>query len=242
LVGGAGLGLGLTDSRGSSTTTVHSCGGNTPRLTVQGTGQASGTPNLLTAVLSINVTAGSATAALSEDNTKVNAVVLGLLAGGATKKDVQTSDLTMQLNYAYPKGVPTVTGYQVDNTVTASLHDITRAGTAIDNVVGAAGNAVQINSLSFSFNNPSAVQDQARASAVHQAVSHAHAMALAAGRRLGQVCSLTDNTQSIVAPDELQNFGTAGAAANATAAPVPVEAGSQSETDQVTVVYALDPH
>jgi hypothetical protein len=42
LVGGAGLGLGLTDSRGSSTTTVHSCGGNTPRLTVQGTGQASG--------------------------------------------------------------------------------------------------------------------------------------------------------------------------------------------------------
>ena len=40
-------------------------------------------------------------------------------------------------------------------------------------LVGEAGNAAQINSLSFSFSNPGRVQDQARARAVQQAVSHA---------------------------------------------------------------------
>jgi uncharacterized protein YggE len=62
-------------------------------------------------------------------------------------------------------------------------------------------------------------------------------MAAAAGRRLGAVCSLTDDTQ----PSLLPPYGGAAYAGAATnqAATVPVEPGSQTETDQVTMVYAL---
>jgi uncharacterized protein YggE len=239
LVGGAGLGLAI-DEHGSSTTHAVSCSGTTPKLTVQGTGSASGTPNVLTLVLQVTTTAGSATAALSQNNTKVDGTVLALLAGGATKKDIQTSGLSVNPQYSYPKGIQTITGYQVANTVTATLHDVAKSGAAIDDVVNAAGNAAQINSLTFSFNNESAVQDEARSSAVHQAVSHAHAMAQAAGERLGAICSLTDNTNT--SPPEPEIFGsvpTATSAGSLASPSVPIESGSSTETDQVTVVYAL---
>jgi hypothetical protein len=239
MVGGTGLGLALSDA-GAAPPAV-TCGASTPRLTVQGTGQATSTPDTITAVIGVTQTAPTAAAALSQDNTKADGVVFALTGNGVTRQDIQTTDLTIQAQYAYPKGVPTVTGYQVSNTITATMHEIKKAGDAIDAVVGAAGNAAQINSISPSFRDPAQVESQARAKAVRQAVRHANAMAQAAGRRLGPVCSLTDNTTPPVANQALNGldvpFGAAPVAAGATS--TPVEAGTQSESDQVTIVYAV---
>ena len=238
LIGGTGLGLALSAGASTPSTTLAGCASSLPRLTVQGTGQANGTPDLLTAVFGFTSTAGTATAALSQDNADVNQALLALADKGVKTADVQTTGLTLAPQYVYPKGVPVLSGYQVTNTVTAMLRDTNTAGDAIDAVVGATGDAATINSLTFSFANPAKVEDQARTLAVHQAVAHAGAMAAAAGRRLGAVCSLTDNTQpSLYAPNAGSTFE--GATANAGASPVPVEPGSQTETDQVTIVYAL---
>jgi uncharacterized protein YggE len=239
LVGGAALGLAISKGSGASQAAI-TCNSSTPKLTVQGTGQATRTPDVLIAVLAVNITAPTAQAALSQDNDKALAVVAALAGGGVARKDIQTTGLSLQPQYSYPKGVQTVTGYQVSNTVTATVNQSPAAGATIDAVVAAGGNAVTINSLSYSFRNPQVVEDIARASAVHQAVSHARAMALAAGRRLGPVCSLTDQTQS-PPPYEFGSVALSGSAGQTTsgAAPVPLEAGSQSESDQVTMVYAL---
>jgi hypothetical protein len=173
---------------------------------------------------------------LNQNNATVNQALFALAGNGVAQHDVQTTGLSLQPQYAYPNGVPTLTGYQVTNSVTATLRDTKTAGAAIDAVVNATGNAAQIQSLTFSFGDPAMVQDKARAGAVHQAVAHAGAMAAAAGRRLGRVCSLTDNTQPSVFP---VNPGLGFRASGTTASPVPVEPGAQLETDQVTMVYAL---
>ncbi|HEY1446633.1 MAG TPA: SIMPL domain-containing protein [Acidimicrobiales bacterium] len=237
LVGATGLGLAL--SAGATTPTAATpagCNSSQPRLTVQGTGQAHGTPDVLTAVFGFSASAPSATAALSQNNADVNQVLLALSSKGVAQSDVQTTGLTLAPQYVYPKGVQTRTGFGATNTVTATLRNVKTAGDAIDAVVNAAGDAATINSLTFSFGNPAQVEDQARAHAVHQAVAHAAAMAEAAGRRLGPVCSLTDNTQ----PSLIQPFGGAGYAAATNQAAVPVEPGTQTESDQVTMVYALE--
>jgi uncharacterized protein YggE len=236
LLGGAGLGLALSDAGATTPVQTTGCGSSSPRLTVQGTGQASATPDVLTAVLSFSTTAGSSNAALVANNAQVTQALAALTANGVAKPDVQTTGLTLQPEYVYPKGVPTLTGYQVTNTVSATLRNTGTAGEAIDAVVHASGDAAQINSLTFSFGNPATVEDTARADAVRQAVAHAAAMAAAAGRRLGPVCSLTDNTQPSLFP---QAFGTDASGATRQASPVPVEPGTQVQTDQVTMVYAL---
>ncbi|MCL4423059.1 MAG: SIMPL domain-containing protein [Actinobacteria bacterium] len=86
----------------------------------------------------------------------------------------------------------TLIGYQVTNTVTGLVHDLSSAGTVIDAVRGAAGNAIGIDSLAFSVSNTRSIEDRARSYAVSQAVSHAKAMAAAAYEHLGQLCSLSD--------------------------------------------------
>jgi len=237
VVGGTGLGLALSAGATTPVATPAGCGSSQPRLTVQGTGQADGTPDVLTAVFGFSSSAASATAALAQNNADVDQALLALAGKGVAQADVQTTGLSLAPQYVYPNGVPTRTGFQATNTVTATLRDTKTAGDAIDAVVNASGDAATIDSLTFSFGDPSQVENQARTHAVHQAVAHAGAMAAAAGRRLGAVCSLTDDTQ----PSLLQPSGGAAYAGAATnqAATVPVEPGSQTETDQVTMVYAL---
>jgi uncharacterized protein YggE len=241
VIGGSGLGLALSDSSPSAAAPI-TCDASTPRLTVQGTGESSATPDLLTIVFQINETGPTATAALSQDSAKADDAIFALTGNGVARKDIETTDLSIQTQYAYPKSGPIITGYQVSNTVTATTTaKPAKAGAALDALVGAVGNSAQINSLSFSFSNPAQVESKARASAVRQAVRHASAMAAAAGRRLGPVCSLTDNTTPPLANQQFQGFPQAGVASGALASPTPppLEAGTQNETDQVTLVYAV---
>ena len=237
VLGGAGLGLVLTTAGASTPVQAAGCGSASSRLTVQGSGQASAAPDVLTAVFGFATTAGSSGAALGANNGQVNQALSALTANGVARSDMQTTGLTLQPQYAYPKGVPTLTGYQVTNTVTATLRDIATAGAAVDGVVTASGDAAQIDSLTFSFGDPARVEARARADAVHRAVAHAAAMAAAAGRRLGPVCSLTDDTQQSLFP---QAYGADSAAPAKQSTPVPVEPGTQVQTDQVTMVYALE--
>ena len=152
-----------------------------------------------------STTAGSSAAALSQNNAKVALALQALAANGVAARDTQTTGLNLSAQYAYPHGVATLTGYQATQTVSAALRHPSTEGAAIDAVVTATGNAAQIDSLTFSFGDPGAVQDKARTAAVHQAVAHAQAMAAAAGRKLGPVCSLTDDTQP-ASPGSGQSF------------------------------------
>jgi uncharacterized protein len=233
----AGVALGLTVSRSDAAEPrPASCGPTAPKLSVVGTGQATVTPDTLTVVVQVDAGGSSATAALAADNTEAAAALTTFEAGGVLAKDISTSGLSLQPRYAYPKGIPTVTGYEVDNTVTATLRDIAKSGAIIDAVVGSAGNALQIESIGFSSADPGIAQNQARARAATQAVTHARALARAAGRSLGPVCSLTDQSQAGEPGFDQLAVPSAGAT---NAAAVPISSGQQTQTAQVSLVYAL---
>ena len=241
-LGAVALGVTLTSPEATASThPTVSCSSSTAKLTVQGTGQATVSPDLLTVVVDVDASGPSATAAMASDNVNVTGAVAAFVGGGVAAKDIQTSGLSLQPQYAYPKGVPTVTGYAVTNSVTATLRDVAKAGAVIDAVVGAAGIAVHIDSISFSVAHPSGTEDVARSRAVTQAVSHAKAMAAAAARALGPVCSLTDQTQSTGPSLNQGDFAGAGSATSAPVPSVPIETGSQTDSAQITLVYALEP-
>jgi hypothetical protein len=237
LLGAAGLGMALTGVAAATTVAPASCASSAPHLTVEGTGQGSGTPDVLSAVFGFSTTASSSAAALSQNSTEVALALQALASNDVATRDTQTTGLNLSAQYAYPHGVPTLTGYQATETITATLRNASTEGTAIDDVVNATGNAAQVNSLTFSFGNPAVVQDKARTAAVHQAVAHAEAMAAAAGRKLGPVCSLTDKTQPTSLQDG-QGFNNAALPASGATA-LPLEPGTQIESDEVTMVYAL---
>lgn len=233
VVGGVALGLAASVQTAAASPPAP-CGSSSPKLTVQGTGNASATPNLLTVSLDIDVTDPSAHGALVDDNTKASAVTAVLQHGGVAGKDIQTSNVSIEPRY---NPVGTISGYEMTNTITAKLRNFSTAGSVLDEVTSAAGNAARIDSLTFSIEDPSTIEDTARTEAVHQAVSHARSMAQVAGERLGPVCSLTDQS-----PDfglEVPSAAGAAAAAPSDQSLVPLQAGSQEVSAQITLVYAL---
>ena len=212
------------------------CDSSAAKLTVSGTGMATGTPDQLTLTINISETAATAQLALQHDDAKAQSVTAALKARGATPADIQTANFTISPQY---NSAGAVSGYQVNNSLTAKLHDLATAGTAIDSVSAAGGNAVQIQGLSVSVEDTRGLEDQARSAAVTQADAHAQAMAGAAGERLARVCSLTDNTNT---PVTYNQFGSASGAASgglSAQASAPIEAGVEQISAQVTEVFAL---
>jgi uncharacterized protein YggE len=212
------------------------CDGS-PRLTVQGAGQASATPDSLNFNAQISVNASSAQEALAEDNTTTRSVVQAIEAAGVKAADVQTTDFSINPNYTYTDGQSIISGYGVSNSLGVTVRKIADAGTIIDAATTAGGNALSVGSLNFAQTDPRRLEDRARRDAVRQAVTHAGAMARAAGQRLGPVCSLTDNS-GVTGP--LPVFGPMTKAASADA--VPLEGGTQQASAQVTLVYQLEPN
>jgi uncharacterized protein YggE len=237
LLAAAAITIAATRDPASAAPALAACGGSTPRLTVQGSGQASGTPDSLDFDADVSVNAASAAGALAQDNATTSSVVQALEAAGVKSTDIQTTDLTINPNYDYENGRSVLTGYGVSNSLAVTVDTLSDAGSAVDAATTAGGDALSIGSLNFARSDPRTLEDRARTDAVHQAVSHAGAMARAAGQRLGAVCSLTD--QSNLTP---VTFGPeASSAGLSNAAEVPLEGGTQQANAQVTLVYELEP-
>lgn len=216
------------------------CGGNGPiaatstasmGITTRGVGTVTTTPDTVTLVVGVQTRGPSARAALDDNSGKATALINIFKSRGVAAADLQTSQLSVNPTYEPASG--RITGYEVTNQVTATLHDVNAAGGLIDAAGEAAGDAVRIQQLSFSSVDGSASRARARADAVRQAQAHARQLADAAGIRLGRMYSMTE--VPVTPPGPLGRE-----AAPTPVAPVPVEPGSQQLTVMVELVYAID--
>jgi uncharacterized protein len=223
-------GLAACGSGAAASTTHPTCGPGAPKMTVAGSGQASASPDTLTVDIGVAVSGASASSALSDANQRATALTNSLKTSGVVPSDIQSTNFSINPTFSLSGAI---TGYQVTNTLLVTLHDLSRAGEAVDAAAASAGDAIRINGLTFSVSNTSTVDGQARADAVAVAAGHARTMAAAAGESLDGVCSIDDSTVSPVYP-----FAGQLNAAGSHAA-VPLEPGTQQANAQVTVVYAI---
>jgi len=202
---------------------------DTHTITTRGVGRASGTPDTLTIVIGVSTQDSSAKAALNANNLKANALIELLRGKGVADKDLQTRQLT--INPTYNDKSATISGYQVDNTVQATLHSIATAGALLDAAAAVVGNAVRVQQVGFSIGDDSSIRAQARAEAVNQAKAQAAQLAKAAGVTLGRIRSLTE------LPDSGSPIRYDAAAPAASAASAPLPPGEQELTVAVDIVY-----
>jgi len=200
-------------------------------ITVTGTGKVTGTPDSLHISLAVSQTSANIDDALSAANKTMSAVQASLADHGVEAKDMQTSGLSIQPNYSN-KGAPD--GYLVSENLTATIKDLVKAGAALTAAVDAGGNAVRVDGVSVALDDTSGLVAGARTQAVEDAKTKATQYAKAAGRDLGDVVSISEIVSSPVSP----MYDTRAAMATA-ASGVPIQAGTQDVSVQVTVVYAL---
>jgi len=225
--------LTLTACASGSSPAAASGGADVPGITARGVGTITGTPDVVTVVLGVQTQGPSAQGALDANTRQATALINMLKSKGVADADLQTSELSV--NPSYNPSTGKISGYEVTNQVTATLHDIAGAGGIIDAAGDAAGDAVRVQQLSFSIDDDSALRAKARADAVKQAQTQARQLAEAAGVRLGNIRSITESP-SAPPPSPLykQSMDAAGAA------PVPIQPGSQKLSVSVEVVYDIN--
>jgi uncharacterized protein len=224
--------LGGTLLASSSAASNHEGATTNATIDVTGTGTARGTPDTVTMQVAVSTTEPSAQTALEVNNTKMTILQAVFRHAGVRPQDLQTTGLSLSANY---DSSGYVTGFSAVDDLTVTMHDLGRVGAALDAAAGAAGNATEIQGISFSISDVSALAKVARTDAMTSARIEAAELASAGGYSLGPVVKITDHEQTYTPPPPIF----AGNAAALAKSAVPVQPGSEQISVQVDVVYRL---
>jgi uncharacterized protein YggE len=206
-------------------------------VTVDGTGQAAGTPDTMVTTVGVQVKEADPSAALTSASTTMALLQRTLTAHGVARKDLKTTGLSVNPVYNYANGSQTLTGYQADEQLEVTLRDLTTAGKTISAVTAAGGKDVTVDGLSLDLGSDSSLVNDARAAAYADAKAKATQYAALAQRTLGPVVSVSEHVNQ--APSPVYDMRAAAAPAAGSDVPVPVQAGSQSVSVNVTIAWSL---
>jgi len=203
---------------------------NPREVTVVGSGHVQGVPDTLTADVGIEFTAPDVTAAMNQTDDRQQAVITALTGAGVDRKDISTTEVSLQPQYDGSGG--TITGYRAGNSIRVKIHPADSASHVLAVIVGAGGDATRINSVSYSIADDSQLVKDARARAFADAKDRAEQYAQLSGLTLGKIISISE--ASGAAPPTMLPAPRSSMPAN-----VPLEPGQQTVSFSVTAVWQL---
>jgi uncharacterized protein YggE len=165
-------------------------------------------PDMATITLGVQTDAATAGEALKANGARMNQVMAALKKAGIAARDIQTSNLSLNAQYAYDQNQPPkLTGYQASNQVTITVRDLAKLGAAVDATVGAGANTV--NGISFGLSNPQAAEDAARLEAVKALQAKAELYGRATGYKAVRMVNLSEGGGYTPAPQPMPVFAMA---------------------------------
>lgn len=192
-------------------------------------------PDIVLISAGVVTSAPTAAAAMQQNAEAMSSVQTALKTAGVEEKNVQTSGLNLNPQYAYSDGQPPrVTGYQATNTVNITLHDLKNTGRVVDSLVAEGAN--QINGPTFSVENPDTALDKARTAAVQKALKRAQTYATAMRLKVKRLISVSEQSMIDQGPRPMMMK-----AMSMDAASTPVSPGQVSLGITVNAKYELTP-
>jgi uncharacterized protein len=202
-------------------------------ISVTGEAHVSVPPDLASVDAGVATDAKSAREASEANNAAMTKVLAALKAAGIDARDIQTSRLSLQPQYAPNRSGPSpITGYRASNRVTVRIRDVGKVAGVIDTLVGAGAN--DIGNVSFEVSQASKLLDEAREKAVADARRKAEIYAKAAGVTLGAPLSISEEgaPQPVYRAKMMQGAPMA-------AAPTPIAQGEETLSVSVSVTWAI---
>jgi uncharacterized protein len=204
------------------------------QINVTGTGNVFITPDVAYVNIGVHSQADTVTDALNQNNDQAQGVSNALKGLGVDAKDIQTSAFNVYPQQQLgPNGDVQKTVYEVDNTVSVTVRDLSKLGQLLDAVTKAGANT--INGIQFDALKKSEALSQARNMAIQDARSQAEELVKAAGVTLGPVDTINLSTNNPPEP----MFKTANSFSAAAAPAVPVSAGQLQITINASITYEI---
>ena len=202
-------------------------------VTVVGEGTVAAVPDMAT--IRVGVTSQGKTAREASDAAakQMTAMLAALKNAGIAERDVQTSHLSLQPQYDPNRsgGQVRLIGFQASNQVTVKIRALDKISGVLDQAIGAGAN--EMSGIEFIVSEQGKLLDKAREDAIADARRKAELYARAAGAKVGQAISISEEGAVPRPPYPMQALR-AGAA-------TPVAPGEQTLRATVTVSYELTP-
>jgi len=173
---------------------VWNTAATTNTVSFSGEGRVVSKPDIAKVNLSIVTNALTSKIAQDENSNKSKAVTDYLKKQNIDDKDIKTTGYNIYPQYKYPQygGQPTITGYQVNQTMEVKVRDLDKVSNILDGVVSAGANVV--NQLSFEIDSPEALKAEARTKAIADAKKKANELKSQVGISLGKIVNFSENT------------------------------------------------
>jgi uncharacterized protein YggE len=169
------------------------------RLDVNATGEVTRVPDV--AVISAGVVTKSSTAqaALQQAAARMERVRAALKSAGVADRDIQTSNINLEPQYAYENNQPPrLTGYSATNQLSIRFRDIANTGKILDALVAQGANTIAGPNLTI--DHPEAALDEARARAVAAGRARAELYARSLGLRVVRIVAVSESGGYAVPP------------------------------------------
>ena len=174
----------------------------TNTITVSGEGKVFAVPDTATFTVTVQEEGKDVKSAQDAATKKSNAIVAYLKSTGIEDKDVQTTDYSVNPQYDYgstacpqygycPPTRQNLKGYQVSQTLTVKVRNTDKAGDILSGV-GSKG-AFQVSGLSFTIDDQTALEAEARTKAIDDARAKAQELARELGVSLMRVVGFNEN-------------------------------------------------
>ncbi|MEK7077032.1 MAG: SIMPL domain-containing protein, partial [Patescibacteria group bacterium] len=208
--------------------------GSLRSFSVSGEGKVVAVPDVAQFAFSVITEGGTDIAKLQKENTdKVNRAIDFVKSKGVGAKDIRTESYNLSPRYQQygcprtggPCPPAEIVGYTISQTVSVKIRDFAKIGETLAGVVENGANTVS--QLDFTIDDPTEVQNSARAEAIEKAKAKASAIAKAGGFRVGKLLSINEGGGYPPVP-YYDKFGRGGGLESAGIAIAPtIEPGSQ---------------
>lgn len=214
---------------------------NLTRITVIGDSQSKISPDTAVVAFSVITQGKLALDAQKENAKKSDAVKTAVeaIAAGA-KSEIKTSDYSLSPEQDYYSGkMPKILGYEVKNTVTVSIEDLTKVGALIDAATKAGANSVE--GINFVVGATSSAQGESLSLATAQAMAKAEGIARSLNGKIVRVIE-TREYGAPQFPNESSEYDLMKASANTDAKSytTPIQAGLLNIRSTVVLVVEVE--
>jgi uncharacterized protein len=233
-----------------------------PTIAVSGTGDAYAIPDVATFSFSVVETDKTVKQAQDKANTKISNALAAVKAAGIDDKDVQTTGYNVYPKYEYssaicpqplsssvgstgassnlaiycPPGKQVLTGYEVDQTITVKVRDISKVGDLVTKVGALA--VSNISGIEFTVDKIEQYQAQARTIAINDAKAKAKELAKELGVSLGKIIDYNENGNNPIYYGMAAKGGT-DMLSSAVPAVAELPAGQNKITSNINITYEI---
>ncbi|MBR5912876.1 MAG: SIMPL domain-containing protein [Selenomonadaceae bacterium] len=205
-----------------------------PTISVSGEGVVEAPPDIATISVGI-VSQNKDAAQVQTDNARIATNIINSVSAlGIERKNIRTGNYNFRQVYHTDSNNRRISdGYEVTNTVTITVNDLSKVGKVID--VALSSGANQIDSLNFGIRDREKFQNDALRLAVRDAMKKAEIVAAELGKSVIGVRSVSINSTSISAP-RMEKFSMMNMDSSVD---TPIESGTLSCSASVQVEFEI---